>query len=687
MPSTPLNPSYICSSDVESIYLDKLDGKPLSAGVVNFFIDGSNTPKEVFQTTGSPPTGFVSLGTSVTLNSIGGYQDGSGNSIALYYFPYDTNGDLELYSVQVFNSGGTPQETREAWPPLASNLAPSTNSDTAVANLNYIPNGQFLSHNDHIITDPVNISPNTISEIAQGGWSFKESAGGSGVYTIAFIPESVNNFSAGLDDAPPFAVQINGNSGSETVRDLVVQWPNVNTFSNSTGLTNTYNLLIAGASLNNTSQTFEVNLISNFGAGGTGEVETLIGNVTLPAKLSPSYDYFNLAVTMPNNATKIANPGNFVAIAIRLPTGQTSAKFTDFALTVNSNLKRSSYPVQTPAQSLSEGVAGWMPTPDPAGMDLYLPLVLTQQGMIFDQSVIGKIVTSLSPIPQNNELAMDGSIYLSSGYSSIGIPYSRLANFLFSITPITATTPIYPANSTPLMGTGVNFVTIGGVTAQPTQFQLVTNTAGGADPVASGAISNTSGSNPTYLLTVNTVPTASYFWTFTGYTSVGPVSKVYNVYYTVNGIGTAPSPPSGANILVALVTGDTTATTVLKTQLAINQYQFSLFNIAGYFLRALDLTTTIDTDSATRSLAALGIIGANIGSTELAAFLSHLHAAGTLAVSPSTLAVVIGSTGAGTQGTINQTTPQAVTITGSTANTGGTETRPVNFAVNYFIKY
>ncbi len=100
-----LDPRFICTSDLEGYFDDKLTGLPLSAGYINFYIDGTNTPKSVYITTGSPPSGFVPLGDTVTLNSTGNYQDNAGNNVVIYFFPYHctvdgdpttSTGELEL---------------------------------------------------------------------------------------------------------------------------------------------------------------------------------------------------------------------------------------------------------------------------------------------------------------------------------------------------------------------------------------------------------------------------------------------------------------------------------------------------------------------------------------------------------------------------------------------------------------
>lgn len=685
---------FVCSSDIEAYLNDKLTGLPLAAGVVKFYsdIDGI-TPKSVYQLTGYPTPTFSALGTTLTLNSVGSYQDNLGNPIAVYYFPFqgtpdNSNGTTELYYVTVENSGGTQQETRHFWPPLAANLSPVVNGNDGVKN--YIPNGQFLAHNDHPITDTTTQAGLDILPIAQGGWSFKKTTGGTGVYVVSFNDE-VATRSANLNDYPFASVNINCSSfGTETIHDLVIQWPDVNVFQTLISGTqvNTFNLLFA-AKVTSGTQNFTIHLISNYGSGGSTEIDTTIATKTITA----NYVYYNIpisAANFPDNSAKTIGAGNFIAIAIRGPQNACNGRFTNYALTLDKNVTYSAFPLMTEDEMLSRGVAGWMPTPNPDGSDLYLPLVLTNQGMTFDHSIVGQIIAKTQVTALPGELSMNtigGASYVASATNAVtGIPYSRLMNYLLLNSPavsISAAATIL-ANTVPLTGTGPQFVTLFNSVGAPTHFLIQMNTAaaGGVATQVSGSITIAATSaNNYYTATVASVPVASDHWTFTAPTS----GLVYNVWYTLDGVGTPPAPPSGANIKVALITGDTTTTTASKTIAAVNQYQFYIPNLAGLFLRGLDPTGIYDLDYTLRVVSAIkfnavAFAGANLGSLEGAAFLQHTHA------TPVGTGFIVqgGDRDNAGAGPSYNATPQPVT--GNSA-LGGTETRPVNFAVNYFIKY
>lgn len=687
-----LDPRFICTSDLQGLFVDKNTGLPMAAGKIYFYSDFSRTiPKAVYQLTGSPPSGFIALPNPLTLNSVGSYEDNLSNEIVIYYLPFEqgVNGDIstttdvqELYYISVFNSDAVPQFTRDEWPPLAANLFPGNVSGEGVRN--YIPNGQFLFHNDHQIVDSTSETGLDITEIAQGGWSFKKTTGGTGAYTITFNNESNSPLGA-LKDFPPFSVNIvTVGSGTETVRDLVIQWPDVSRFSLSTNTL--YNFLFAATSNSLSTISVNVNLIMNYGTGGSAQDTTPIG----PKTIGPSgtgYQYFNQTVTIPSTSGKTITADSFIALAIRLPAATPiNIRLTDFAFTLG-NDTLTSFPITTNAQMLSQGIAGWMPTPNPDGSDLYLPLILTQEGLIFDTGQVGEIVASLAPsAPAGNYLAMNGGAYFFAQYAANGIPLRRLGSFLTSVFASYTPTAVFPAGSgLPLFGSGPNFINAYGVVAHTDRFLLHINAGAGVGTipaVGTAPLTLTTSADPNFTFTLNSVPTVGEYFTFTA-PVISPQS--YYVWFTVNGAGSDPA-PGGVGIVVPIVTGDTVATSVIKILFAINQYIFATFNLAGYFLRGFDPTGLLDTNYNTRLLAGLnGLMGAYLGSSEVDIFMDHTHNA-PAGSAGQFFASAPPNTASYSAGGLGLALPP---ITGlvSAPNDGGGETRPYNFAVNWYIKY
>jgi hypothetical protein len=56
MMTTGLDSRFICTSDLDTYYVDKTTGQPMSGGIVTFYEDENRTVlKSVYQITGTPP--------------------------------------------------------------------------------------------------------------------------------------------------------------------------------------------------------------------------------------------------------------------------------------------------------------------------------------------------------------------------------------------------------------------------------------------------------------------------------------------------------------------------------------------------------------------------------------------------------------------------------------------------------
>lgn len=677
-----LDARFIVTSDLESLFRDKTTGLPLAGGIVTFYSDINRAIKKpVYQLTGSPPNySYAPLPNPCFLSTKGTFQDADGNNIVAYYYPYegdpdDFTGTIELYYIVVENSGGVEQFTREAWPNFT---AADTSADNAFEN--YIPNGQFLIHNDQPITEVV--GSNDVTYIAQGGWAVKVTTGSTTVIETDDKFNRITTAVAGIDDYPRYSFNFNcSTAGNAVVKDLAIDFPDVFKFSaGTTQGEQDYTLLFAGQSGDGASYTFDVRLIYNYGSDSVSpEEDVSIGSITI----NPGYGYHTLSISgfpEPTGTLGTLND-DYVSITLRGPNSTWDVDVTDFTL-VQGNVSIPFFPTQTNANMQALSVAGWKATPPkPDGYDLYLPMVMTPRGMTFDHSSIGSVTGKfqLTATADQNELLMDGSTYVYSDYNAItGIPYARLGDYLIANSPaVTIGTSTIPAQTIPMFGTGANFVTVLKNT-DPTKFDLSMNTSSGSNAVndQTSGFTHTS-ADPLYVFTVGSVPSASTYFSFTPNTGG---ALVYNVWFSVDGAGTAPATPTGANIEVALVTGDTVATTITKIVTAVNQYQFMVLDARGYFWRGLDQGTSVDPNSATRTVNGIKdnaslFTGAHLGSHELDAYKSHTHPPLT-----GNSFITNGSTTVGGSGT-------SWTGDATTGASGGAETRPVNLAIQWFIKY
>lgn len=472
----------IVAPSLEMFFIDKTLGTPLASGLV-YFYSQTNTSvlKNIYDQNGN------ALPNPVVLSSVGTFQDGSGNNIIPYYYPYDANGNEELYYIKVYSSldGITPatlQFTRMNWPPPAfegtSNII--TNIPTY---LNEIPNGQFVTHNNGkvwggLITGQVVNNATGVYNIAPGGWTFERPSGSSATDIITF--SRFNSSIGNPTGNPRYALNVNctDNSMADSYKRICVKFLDVNKFSaTSAEDDNDYTFSFTASSAGGN---IPVTLyaLQNFGTGGSPQNPFPLP--VAPISIAPGYAIYNSSFEFPTSTgfTIGTFDDDSIQVAIYLPTSSTfNLSFTDFILTYG-NVKITGFLDETDADMLTRGVAGFMPLPDPNGFNAYLPVILTPTGFGYDQSIVGKVFASSQPTVGIGELPCDGSSYITSAYSTDGIPYARLFAKYFNNGN---------TNNVPIYGTGANFVTAYISTAVSNLILLNTNEAGSQTaPVDSG---------------------------------------------------------------------------------------------------------------------------------------------------------------------------------------------------------
>jgi hypothetical protein len=137
-----LDDRYFIAVPLNQYFVDKDTGLPLANGTITFYRDVSRTtPKAVFQLTGTPPNyQYTALPNPITLSSAGTIQNATNDNVIFYFFPYDENGNVDLYYIECKNSGGTLQWTREGIPNLTATNNPTNDPFPLV---NQIANPQF----------------------------------------------------------------------------------------------------------------------------------------------------------------------------------------------------------------------------------------------------------------------------------------------------------------------------------------------------------------------------------------------------------------------------------------------------------------------------------------------------------------------------------------------------------------
>lgn len=219
-----ISPLYIPLFTIEEVILDKDTGLPLAAGVVKFYRDSQRlTPKVVYQIAGvSPNYSFLSVGTELTLGLSGTFVDLSGDPFVPYAYPYDSEGEVDLYYVTVESEGAVPQFVRQAVPYVnSSDLPPSERTSTE----NEISNPQFVEINfPSTGTTTISVTgSNTVTKVAPD-WDLIT----SGTGTIEL--ERLEPTSASVPTNPPFSLRIQASSGlgaSVTLRQRFNNTPSI----------------------------------------------------------------------------------------------------------------------------------------------------------------------------------------------------------------------------------------------------------------------------------------------------------------------------------------------------------------------------------------------------------------------------------------------------------------------------
>jgi len=292
-----LNTKYIPSKYFQEYLVDKTTGLPLAGGVVTFYKDQARTQlKPVFQLSGSPPNySYTSLGATITLSSVGTVQDGSGNDIIPYFYPYDDNGNTELYYYTVYSALGVFQFSREGQPNAGSSATDTSDVESFVAN------GQFLVHND-ILEEGVVTGRITsdITDIAQGGWTFERSAGSTAVDFVTFprFGSAVTNPTA----TPRYAVRMYCQTASvgDLFKAIRLKYNDVNKFTSP--VDQIYTISFSAVSNLTGSGSLSIYLIKYYGSGiGVSPTERIL---IKDLSISTSYTTYNVPITFPSNDGK-----------------------------------------------------------------------------------------------------------------------------------------------------------------------------------------------------------------------------------------------------------------------------------------------------------------------------------------------------------------------------------------------
>jgi hypothetical protein len=483
---------------------------------------------------------------------------------------------------------------------------------------NFIPNGQFLLHNDLPATADYDAGEirEAITDIAYGGWTFERPADSTATDIVTF--ERYDEYESDPSGNPRYAirVQCTASDSSDDYKDIRVKFPNVNRFASAV---QEYTFALAG--LDNDADSFPIQLylIKNFGTGGSDETQTLLTTFTL----TPDEGDFYYAFSFGTNEGEVIGPDDddYIQLAIRLSANQEfDITLTDFQLQ-SGNLAEPIYPETTQRQDVSAALGGGFPIPNTDGSDLFLLPRLTKSGWVYDRSEIGDVVsetqTSLyDPTtglhPTTNRMLAVAKKYIRTEYSPLGVPYSRLFDKYW-----------LEAQQVPRYGTGADYLT-GVFSGSGNELVVTNNSAGSVTNAADGTpatgftfanihegdsgyfckaymvdtdkfyienlepgavntgTAGTSGftvsavlggtSTVNQIISVTTIAAATLAGKyFTFITSNGGAQNYY-CWYKVDGAGSDPA-PGGTGILIDLNSTDTLTQVAEKTQQGLNGWE------------------------------------------------------------------------------------------------------------------
>jgi hypothetical protein len=335
----PINPTLLISAAMLQDYIvDKLNGLPLSAGIITLYIDDNNrqTLKNWYYQTGTPGNySYIPLTNPLVLSLQGTITDPQGNDIIPFYYPFDENDQnkqqfyyVTVYSAATNGNPSTLQFVRQNFPALSGGTGGGggggggggSGINTSRTMRNYIINNVFW-HN----VGATNVSTQTNLVIAGS-----QHAGYVGNGDIRFIKngtDSTDNISFPAipqtftaDITPEYWINLNCTAaGTETLK--YIQYPlslHVKTLQN-------IQVTLSFWALNSSGNTNNTVAIYVYQYTGTGAVSpsNLVSVQNFTIATSPTQ--YNTTFVLPDASTlNLGNGGDdALFIQFRYPTGVT----------------------------------------------------------------------------------------------------------------------------------------------------------------------------------------------------------------------------------------------------------------------------------------------------------------------------------------------------------------------------
>lgn len=701
--AVPNSNLYILAPSLQQGFIDKDTGLPLAYGVVTFYRDEDRTAlKDVFKITGTPDDPvFVALQNPMTLSSIGTmFDDNNDQDIIPYYYPYDADGNVDLYYITVTSApkpgfpDGVPQFVREHYPSVNS-----SGSDLINQVQSWVPNGQFLEHQD--IPNNGAITQN-VTAIAFGGWSFYTDN-----YTSSHNFVTFERYDSPIDSPeanPRYACRVACTlaNPSDGRKDLELIITDVN-FLQGQAATSQF----TANSNDGNNHNVQLILRKYFGAGGSPTAEHILATLTI----TPEIQNFLINYTVPSNNGLILGAGDDDALLliIRGPLASTSDISYTNDIGVQGTYALLNFSPVTPEQTKAFAFPASFKSPAFDGSDSGKFLVVEYDND--DPSDPKLAFVYKKPVPTGT--------FILSGISSTTPPdggYLYCGGEGYAIFPggtVTQYSDLFNKIGYEF-GTGINGFSNVGLSAN--QFDIYWNRYDVSQPTPSGGASGfvftvaqaiIPGTQP--LICTITCPAGSAIAPGAYYlqqvNTTGP-QFTHLFWFTVDGVGTIPNVAFDVQIPIALLSTDTSSQVAAK----IYNWQSGIFAVPdprGYIPRIWDNGAQRDPGANSRSPSAgptlsfpylilNGASGDLVGSAQASSNLSHNHPAPSSAPAPGANVYIrnVGSS----SGTLRVNESSNASVyeldqaiwydpCDSSGNPSSTESRPLNMYFNAFIKY
>jgi hypothetical protein len=674
------NFQFLLEPGLQEIYRDKDTGLPLSGGTIEYFRDVSRTEqKPVFKLSGTPADPiFIELPNPLPLTQIGSVSDGSGVDIKPYYLPINEDGTQDLYYVEVRDSSGILQFTREGWPQQIDTSEGGDLNDIE----NYVENGQFLMRRLY----PVGVNgllQQETTNVAFAGWIAVLSSGFTSQNTIQF-----DRFTEDLvqpESGPRYALRMAGTlpNPAESIKDLRKIYNRVNCFSGDT-----FTLQFEALTNNGVSLNVDLFYQKNYGTGGSPEVEELIGSVTI---LPNSWGKYRVTFTVNDDAGQSFGPEN--DDEFRLVWRINTAVSYDFSMTnvmmiIGSFDNDLTYPVTSDYQAISKTLAGSMELTQDDDDDIGNVLTISERSDTSSADT-GQPIASLGwrpSVPTGTPLfwlttvapdgyyLMDGSTLDLVGPLPVQPEAIRLWNVIGNVG-----------------GRGVDSFYFDDSVINEIQYtSWLPGIVSSPDPHLSGQTINViNPGDPSTRAIIQVICTAATSITAGSFFELFAPSGRSTVYwFRKDGVGADPSAmfPTSLVKVIDITSGDN-AEDVSNKLAAQGTTQFVIPNSNGMFFRGFDNGSGNDPDAALRTdPTGFDVVGDVIGSIQGDTLQNHQHIP---AGSP------FKTSGGSAHSLGNDTTLSTINHTGGVDTTGlgggpagrvSSETRPKNISFNMIIK-